>query len=614
MGVQAQGNGVLLVHIGLPVAMEQFQGLAACGCSSLRGGKLAGERENLAKGAGAVQTPSQAWSVDFAHEWYITRVGKCNGRASLASRKSNFMPHDDENAFVGQDHQELSRRAFLVETGRTLSMALASAGVFYELIDHLAQKPEQVAFAAAQPLPPEQYIVPSTSIVNVTSSGLSGSGSGTTPVVVHPLHNHIITAILKVPAKASALQEAQHHLESVLGGLEQQFPPTTSTGVDILLAWGLPYFQHAIPSLGKSSSFFKAGTAYPDYLPVDLATSEKQKQKVYAVQEAMTFPSDQPPAGFGPVRLEQNDVAVVLRSDSLDHIMAATNAIFGTASNQAGSLFTVTSIRRGSTGGGFYGQQGLPRKVALAAKIPGAQSIPAHAQVFLGFTTTLQANMAPDNIPSLETIPGQTDQWPNGYFKEGTTMHLSHLFEDLATWYGRGSQFPDHVRAMFRPSLSVAAGTLTVNPPTELNESNVVQDVQKSHAYGHSGSMQTIVRQSTPTTTNYGKVYPAGIAVSARGDFNTVDNPFHYSSDPTADHFNTKPAAGMHFIIFQPTIGNFNRTRLAMDGHYPDGTVLNVSPRSHNAGINSVLFTTHRQNYLVPPRSHRCFPLAEFLA
>ena len=85
-------------------------------------------------------------------------------------------------------------------------------------------------------------------------------------------------------------------------------------------------------------------------MPVDLATSQKQKQKVYAVQEAMTFPSDQPPAGFGPVRPEQNDVAVILRSDSLDNIMAATNAIFGTGSNQAGSLFHVTSIRRGSTG------------------------------------------------------------------------------------------------------------------------------------------------------------------------------------------------------------------------------------------------------------------------
>jgi hypothetical protein len=528
-----------------------------------------------------------------------------------------LMTDNDEQVFA-EHHRELSRREFLAETGRTLSTALVSAGVFYEFIDHLAQKPEPVAFAAAQPLPLEQYIVPSTRIVNVTSAGVSGSGPGTIPVVLHPLHNHIITAKVKVPANAKALQEAQHHLESVLGALEQQFPPATSNGVDIQVAWGLPYFQHSIPSLEKSSSFFKAGTRYPDYLPVDLATSQKQKQKVYAVQEAMTFPSDQPPAGFGPVRLEQNDVAVVLRSDSLNNIMAATNAIFGTGSNQAGSLFTVTSIRRGSTGGGFYGQQGIPRKVALAAKIPGAESIPPHAQVFLGFATTLQANMAPGNIPSLETIPGQTDQWPNGYFKQGTTMHLSHLFQDLETWYGSGSQnfsaFPDRVRAMFRPGLSTAPGTLTVNPPTELSESNVAQDVQKYHAYGHSGSIQPIVRQTTPTTTNYGQVYPAGIAVSARGDFDTLDNPFHYSSDPVGDHFSTRPAAGMHFIIFQPTIGNFNRTRLAMDGHYPDGTVLNLSPRSHGAGINSVLFTTHRQNYLVPPRSHRSFPLAEFLA
>jgi hypothetical protein len=69
----------------------------------------------------------------------------------------------------------------------------------------------------------------------------------------------------------------------------------------------------------------------------------------------------------------------------------------------------------------------------------------------------------------------------------------------------------------------------------------------------------------------------------------------------------------LHFLIFQPTIGNFNRTRLAMDGHYPDGKVVNLSPRSLGAAINSVLFTTHRQNYLVPPRRHRSFPLAEYL-
>src|SRR5258707_12207500 len=180
------------------------------------------------------------------------------------------MPNDDEHGLSEQPPQQLSRREFLEETGRTLSMALASAGVFSEFIDHLAQKPEPVAFAAAQPLPLEQYLVPSTRIVNVTSAGVSGSGPGTIPVLLHPLHNHIITAKVNVPANAKALQEAQHHLESVLGGLEQHFSPATSNGVAIQVAWGLASFQHSLPILGKSSRFFKAGKRYQDLCPVDL--------------------------------------------------------------------------------------------------------------------------------------------------------------------------------------------------------------------------------------------------------------------------------------------------------------------------------------------------------
>jgi len=521
------------------------------------------------------------------------------------------MTNNDENMFAAEQHKALSRRHFLNGTVRTVGAALASAGI-YEMIDTIAQPPERAAFADTQPLQ-EQYIIQNLQIIKDNGSG-TNSSNGTIPVVVHPLHNHVITATLNVPANAKALQEAQQHLESVLLGLEQKFSPTP-TGLGIAVAWGLPYFQHYIPSLGKTSSFFRAGTRYPAYMPVDLVTSKLEGHTVYAVQQARTFPSDQPPPGFGQVRLEQNDVAVLLRSDSLANIMAGTNAIFGTGSNQAGSLFKVTSIRRGFTGGGFYGQQSLPSRLALAAHIPGAKSIPTHAEVFLGFTTTLQSNLGPGIIANLETLPGVTDQWPHGYFRQGTTMQLSHLFEDLATWYGSGPQnfstYADRVRATFQPGLSVAAGTLTASPPIE-SEANVVQDVQKYKAYGHSGSMQPIVRQASPTTSNYGHVYPAGTPVSTRGDFNTLDNPFHYTSDPTGNMYRSQPAAGLHFIIFQPTIGNFNRTRLAMDGHYSDKT-LDIAPRSHNAGFNSVLFTTHRQNYMVPPRRHRSFPLAEFL-
>jgi hypothetical protein len=71
------------------------------------------------------------------------------------------------------------------------------------------------------------------------------------------------------------------------------------------------------------------------------------------------------------------------------------------------------------------------------------------------------------------------------------------------------------------------------------------------------------------------------------------------------------PAAGLHFVVFNPTSDDFHRNRLAMDGRLPDGTRLPLAPRDRNQGFNAVLRTTHRQNFLVPPRKHRSFPLAE---
>lgn len=518
------------------------------------------------------------------------------------------MADSDKDVRARQPRRNLSRRR-LIQGTVGLGAALGSVGI-YKMIDTIAQPPKRPAVTSNRPVE-EQYILQNEQVVKVNGSGVK-SGNGTIAVRVPPLHDHVITATLNVSANAKSLQEAQRHLESVLLGLERRFP-STPTGVGITVAWGLPYFQQYVPSLNRTSDFFRAGTSYPAYLPVDLVTSKMEGRTVYALQESITFPSDQPPPGFGPVRLEENDIAVLLRSDSIANIMAATNALFGSGSDQAGSLFKVTSIRQGFSGGGFYGQQGLPSKMALAANLPGAQYIPPHAQGFLGFTTTLQSNMGPGNIASLETLPGVTDQWPHGYFRQGTTMQLSHLFQDLETWYETiFSQYAHRVQAMFQPGLSPAPGTLTLDPPGQ-SETDVAHGVQQHHGYGHGGSMAQVDSTTSPTTSNYGVTYPTGTTIPVRGDFDTLDNPFYYTSDPTGDHYNKMEAAGLHFIEFQPTIGIFNRVRLAMDGHYSDKT-LPVAPRSPQAGINSVMFTTHRQNYLVPPRRHRSFPLVEFLA
>ena len=87
-----------------------------------------------------------------------------------------------------------------------------------------------------------------------------------------------------------------------------------------------------------------------------------------------------------------------------------------------------------------------------------------------------------------------------------------------------------------------------------------------------------------------------------RADFNTLDNPFFTSGG--------RPAAGLHFVVFNPSSDDFARNRLAMDGVYGRER-LKLAPRSPHQGLNSVLRTTHRQNFLVPPRRHRSFPLAE---
>jgi len=100
----------------------------------------------------------------------------------------------------------------------------------------------------------------------------------------------------------------------------------------------------------------------------------------------------------------------------------------------------------------------------------------------------------------------------------------------------------------------------------------------------------------------------AGTAIPQRADFNTLDNPFAWSADGSGSG---DPAAGVHFVVFNPTSDDFHRVRNAMDGVLPDGTTLQFEPRAEGQGFNSILRTTRRQNFLVPPRAHRSFPLSE---
>jgi hypothetical protein len=159
----------------------------------------------------------------------------------------------------------------------------------------------------------------------------------------------------------------------------------------------------------------------------------------------------------------------------------------------------------------------------------------------------------------------------------------------------------------------VKQGTQTVaqGPKDVSSVKQLATQFEQTGRFGHSASIQASSRLQQDTVGDDGTVYPKGTAIPQRADFNTLDNPFAWTANPARDRLSKQPVAGVHFVVFNPSSDDFHRNRLAMDGVLPDGTKLSVPPRTRAQGFNSVLMTTHRQNFLVPPRRHRSFPLAE---
>ena len=487
---------------------------------------------------------------------------------------------------MGGSGASLSRRGFL---GASFSAALGATGA-YAVIENLARKPlrpgpDEVdarlmawhsSRSSSASLPPEQYLFDRTE--TVTDNGVV--------VTVPPLHHEIVTAKLVTANTAAALQSAQRRLEAVLQELENDKLLTyTPAGLGLAVGWGLSYFEHRLPA-----------SLTAEKMPRDLTAPKVKGAHPFALLPAVRFSTD--PAG---VILEDNDVVVVMASDSADNISSAYDAIF---KGGLADLFSVTSIRQGfvdATKLASESGQSLTKQVAMKYKLPSAASIPDRAELFLGFTSTQVAALGPGVIANLESLRGFTDQWPNGYFRYGTTLALSHLYEDLENWYN--GDFSARVSAAFTPraASSTRKGTTTLpEGPAEVEtKAEILTDASYYGTVGHSSSMQPVSRLKQATTDNYGHSYPKDTTIPVRADFNTIDSPFAYSSDPKRDGWRSTPHAGVHFVSYVPTSYYFEQLRRAMDGEYAGGT--SVGPAVTSNLFMTSIQATHRQNFLVPP-------------
>ena len=167
-------------------------------------------------------------------------------------------------------------------------------------------------------------------------------------------------------------------------------------------------------------------------------------------------------------------------------------------------MLRLTSIRKGFVGGGFGGRRSLPKKMAMKARIPGAELIPDDAQLFLGFTSTQQGALGPGRIANFETLPGFTDQWPHGSFRGGTAMHLSHVYEDVELWYTQYNEIRRMWQAMDAGRAEFVAGpaTLPSGPDSVQSFSDLqafaIRDADGNDGIaGHSATMQPVNRLAT---------------------------------------------------------------------------------------------------------------------
>jgi hypothetical protein len=468
---------------------------------------------------------------------------------------------------------KLTRKQLL---GGAAAGALGAAGL-YELVDQLADSPER---AAALELPPEQHLL----------TGMKAFEHEGVEVIEPPLHHQVVTAKVRVEQSPASLRAARQTLEESLRELERRYE-LTPAGLAVTVAWGRPYFERFVSELAER------------HVPVDRRATRSAERPVSALLDARRFPSDPE-----DTILETNDVAFLLRSDVREHVADGAQRLFADAAD----LFELTSIRKGFQGGGFAGGRSLPKAMATAAGVPGADLIPDGAQLFLGFTSTQTHTQGQSAIANFETL-GLVDV-REGYFRGGTHMHLSHLDENLEAWY-LDFDFRERVDTTFRPRLEASTGaqTLPQRPEDAAGVPEVEDDFRRFGAIGHGSSIQPTSRLQMDIRGADGKLYRKGSAIPLRADFNTLDNPFFWTSDPDRDGFEESPSAGIHFVTFNPSSDDFARNRLAMDGVLPGGKTLPIPPRARAQGLNSVLRTTHRQNFLVPPRSRRSFPLSELL-
>lgn len=450
---------------------------------------------------------------------------------------------------------------------------------------------------------------------NVAEQG--GPAKGTEFYRFRPAHTLFLTAELtRTPTKAD-----QAVFEQALAKIETTFPFRPS-GIFLHVAYGLPYFNRMPRNLVQQ------------HMPKLL-----EDERRWVLEEAVPGPTDvhadnpfvRKRRFDVPVRIEGNDVLITLRSDSEDTLAnirrwlaGETNSINGRQPAPAPAfkgLFNWTSARW------MFGQAGAPRRLAEANDRPYAPFINPESPMWMGFADQVHDAFAPGPQLAFQGTPKKrfTTCKPTDYFANGAIQVFNHNILDLEEWYRtnggevtRGNfdvAYLERVQYMYRPNDPPAFGftpeeqrDLPWGGPAHLpNEFKGNDDadagadagtwlptagggraqVQNHPILGHVNALQQVSR------------LPDGTPLHSR-----IDGPGFDDLDVPGGQAEPK----LHFSAIVPTADLFRRMRIAQAD--PD-LIAKHQIEPGDQGLETRLTATRRQNFLIPSRRRRSFPLRE---
>lgn len=512
--------------------------------------------------------------------------------------------------------RRLSRRHLLKKGAISIVSATTVAGT----LETLAFLPQRVALAAPAitSLPEIQFdlgnFIPPAQTFN--------DGGGSVLLRFGPVYTLFLTMKLtRLPSKtdSQSLNDALARIESVY--------PFSPSGVFTIVSYGLPYFRRLPSSLVKA------------HMPRLL-----KDQSRFALEEAVASPTDVAPQNPAiqkqtfnvPVVIENNDVLITLRSDKLNNTQDVANWLQG--SNSLGGfslpspsfngLFTFTSSRV------MFQQIGLPRKVANQFNLSFASKVNPDSPMWMGFADQQVNGSGPASIVTFQgNSSAKFASLPDGYFTNGSIQHLSHVIQDLGEFYAstgpNPEPFTERVQYMFRsdpiPSLGNPDQFANGGGPAYFD--NNAKTFLKFKGQGTTEAVQTAANPNVvndPEPDGSGRKPRMGHLPALQQSSRAADGtPVHIRMDgPGFDSMDVPDGSNqpkLQFTIFVPTADFFatmrkNQAALKYQafqqgrGGSTTGTV-----DSDDNGLERFLTATRRQNFLVPPRSRRAFPLREFL-